>query len=60
MNETELLLLIEDTRQKLQWAQDEDEVEISTNLLFGLMQMYESLYQLRYEIIFNQKLTNVS
>lgn len=54
MSELEMLLIIEATRQKLQFAEDTDDVELATNLLFALMQQYESLYQLRYTIVRNE------
>lgn len=45
----ELVLLISDTREKMQFAEDQDDVELSTNLLFALQQQYESLWRLIYE-----------
>lgn len=52
MNEREWLMKIEETRQQLQYAQDADDVELSTNLFFCLVQLYESLYQWRREQVF--------
>jgi hypothetical protein len=46
LNKAEIIALISDTREKLQYAQDIDNVELSTNLFFALMHQYEILYSM--------------
>lgn len=52
-NEKELLLRILDVREKMQFAQDCNEVGTSIQLLGALLQEYETLLRLRCEELFD-------
>lgn len=45
--ELELLIRIEETRQKMQFAQEQGLWDIELSILGALMQDYETLYRLR-------------
>lgn len=45
--ELELLIRIEETRQKMQFAQEQELWDIELTLLGALLQDYETLYRLR-------------
>jgi hypothetical protein len=51
MYEIEVLLRIEAVRQKIQYALDTKQTDLSIQLVGALMQDYETLYRVRREIV---------
>jgi hypothetical protein len=51
MYEIEVLLRIEAVRQKIQYALDTKQTDLSIQLVGALMQEYETLYRVRREIV---------